>query len=467
MSVKDLVSDDKIFKQDSWLEEIRNIHNTVLEYASKIEGGIPSCYLFYAATGDWSKRKSDDLEAAVEEAEQEIGQLNIFKPIDFNPTGFDEIKDLWMSTISPIRASITCEDELNIPTMEGVNQAYISIVEAKTFVDDVLEDDSENKITPGIFDQNVRHFLGSDNEVNRKIQDTLKDQTKKKRFSILNNGITIVSSNVERVSNKIIIEDFQIVNGCQTSHILFKNREELEEGVTLPVKVIETEESDIVDEVVKATNSQTSIDDSQMFAVKEYVKEVQDFFNAYGAKRDAAHRVYFERRSREYANDDIADLRTFDIHQLAKVFAAMFLDQPHLSTAYAGRIYEKHEEDLFNSNQAEISYYTAALVYYKLMLIFNGGYLPSKYRKFKWQLLMIIKYKFGGFPQPDVSNNSWMNDYCEEIVDEFTTKTSGISSKVKEALEVVEPLGPAKRTDLKTLGFTKSIKEEMGVSTEE
>jgi len=463
MSVKDLISENKKFEQDRWLEEIRSIHNVVVDNATKIEGGMPSCHLFYAATGDWKNRKSDDLEAVVEEAQKEIDSLNIFDPINFNPIGIDQINDLWMSTISPIEASIVCEDELSIPTMEGVNQAYIVITRADHFVDEVLEDESEDKITPGIFDQNVRHFLGTDNEVNEKIEYTLDNEMKKNRFSILNNGITIVSSKVERITEKIIMEDFQIVNGCQTSHILFKNRDKLDERVTVPIKVIETEDTDIVDEVVKATNSQTAIDDSQMFAVKEYVKNVQQFFNAYGSQRDDSHRVYFERRSREYADEDIAKLRTFDIHQLAKVFAAMFLDQPHLSTAYAGRIYDKHEDDLFNSNQAEIGYYTSALVYYKLMLIFNGGHLPSKFRKYKWQLPMVIKYKFGGKSTPEITNKEWMGKYCGKIIDKFSDDTSELSKNVKEAIKVFNPMGNVPRSDLKTLGFTNRIKDEMGV----
>lgn len=169
MSVKDLISESKKFEQDSWLEEIRRIHNVIVDNATKIEGGMPSCHLYYAATGDWENRKSEDLEAVVQEAKQEIGNLNIFDPIRFSPIGIDQINDLWMSTISPIEASIVCEDELNIPTMEGVNQAYIAITRADHFVGEVLEDESGDKITPGIFDQNVRHFLGTDNEVNEKI----------------------------------------------------------------------------------------------------------------------------------------------------------------------------------------------------------------------------------------------------------------------------------------------------------
>lgn len=160
MSVKDLVSKDKKFKQDDWLEEIRGIHNVIVDNATKVEGGMPSCHLFYAAAGDWDKRKSNDLEAVVEEAKKEIGKLKMFNPIEFRPIGIDKINDLWMSTISPIEASMVCKDELNIPTMEGVDQAYIAITKARHFVDEVLEDEDEGKITSGIFDQNVRHFLG-------------------------------------------------------------------------------------------------------------------------------------------------------------------------------------------------------------------------------------------------------------------------------------------------------------------
>jgi hypothetical protein len=34
--------------------------------------------------------------------------------------------------------------------------------------------------------------------------------------------------------SKFVIEDFQIVNGCQTSHVLFDNRDKLDESVLVP-----------------------------------------------------------------------------------------------------------------------------------------------------------------------------------------------------------------------------------------
>ena len=55
--------------------------------------------------------------------------------------------------------------------------------------------------------------------------DTLRDGTKQKRFGILNNGVTMISPDVRIGSLEISIRDFQIVNRCQPSNVLFENRD--------------------------------------------------------------------------------------------------------------------------------------------------------------------------------------------------------------------------------------------------
>jgi hypothetical protein len=73
----------------------------------------------------------------------------------------------------------------------------------------------------------VRHFLGAENSVNQSIAKTIDNQAARSRFPVLNNGVTVVSPDVVVQTNRLFIKNFQIVNGCQTSHVLFANRAHL------------------------------------------------------------------------------------------------------------------------------------------------------------------------------------------------------------------------------------------------
>jgi hypothetical protein len=47
----------------------------------------------------------------------------------------------------------------------------------------------------------------------------------------MNNGVTIIARDLRRTAQKFFIEDYQIVNGCQTSHVLFEQRGSMSDGV--------------------------------------------------------------------------------------------------------------------------------------------------------------------------------------------------------------------------------------------
>lgn len=62
----------------------------------------------------------------------------------------------------------------------------------------------------------------------------------------MNNGVTIVASSVRPAGQEIFIRDFQIVNGCQTSNVLISKDIQVDESVSLMIKLIETDEPAIL-----------------------------------------------------------------------------------------------------------------------------------------------------------------------------------------------------------------------------
>lgn len=170
--------------------------------------------------------------------------------------------------------------------MDGITEAYLAIVPLKAFVENVLMD-SDHKLRMHIFEENVRAFLGNENPVNKQIKSTLESSPSQERFAILNNGITIISPDVKVQNDKISIDNYQIVNGCQTSNVLFDNYNLLSPTSMVTVKVIEATDPDVIADVVRATNSQSKVDETQFSCFNDfrlYCRQRQG--NAFNSKQE-------------------------------------------------------------------------------------------------------------------------------------------------------------------------------------
>ncbi|MEU7141695.1 AIPR family protein [Nocardia sp. NPDC046473] len=175
----------------------------------------------------------------------------------------------------------------SIPETEGIEQAYIGIIEASEFIKILFDGEA---IRPGIFDDNVRLYQGDQNQVNQRIYSTLESQ-RREMFPFLNNGVTIVARKLTNVADKFSISGYQVVNGGQTSHQLVRWYRNLTEeqrsgydltSIWVPIKVIATSNTDIVSEVTIATNLQTSIASTDIQASTQDAKNVQQYFEQSG-----------------------------------------------------------------------------------------------------------------------------------------------------------------------------------------
>ena len=123
-----------------------------------------------------------------------------------------------------------------------------------------------------LFRRNPRYYLGLTGPRNKAIGDTLKD-TQNEDFYIYNNGLTCVAKSIrvdelgsDPTKVRITAEDFQIVNGCQTTATIADVglRENLKK-VRVLAKIIEnphsgSEESDVIsDNIAVYSNSQNPL----------------------------------------------------------------------------------------------------------------------------------------------------------------------------------------------------------------
>ena len=175
----------------------------------------PKCLLYYVTMGRWTE--DQNVLSRIEGVRSDLISENLFSDVIFTPVDADYLQRLFKATIDKIQAEIDFPERITLPEMDGISEAYLGILPAKSFLS--LVSDDEGVIKSILYD-NVRDFQG-ENDVNREIAETLSSPDSDK-FVILNNGITIICKELRNiVRNRFLLGDYQIVNGCQTSHVLY------------------------------------------------------------------------------------------------------------------------------------------------------------------------------------------------------------------------------------------------------
>ena len=118
-----------------------------------------------------------------------------------------------------------------------------------------------------IFKYNPRGPLGTV-AVNKEIKATLQDSERRNRFQLMNNGLSAVCTYFGVTGKddeiaRVIVNDFQIVNGCQTTYSVYdhwrRGGELGEASVTL--KLVEDQFSGLSHEISAASNKQSQMKD--------------------------------------------------------------------------------------------------------------------------------------------------------------------------------------------------------------
>lgn len=139
--------------------------------------------------------------------------------------------------------------------------------------------------------------------------------------------------------------NFQIVNGCQTSHILFEKQDIINDETKIVLKIIQTSALGVMNKIIEATNSQTEVKDEAFESLKEFHRHLQEFYKANEAK--VKFPLYYERRSKEYRNDpQIKSYQIINLSKQIKAYVSTELRQPHSTHRYFG--------ELLRSNYKEV-----------------------------------------------------------------------------------------------------------------
>ena len=447
--IKFIISDNYCVPDDTQMNA-NSIYDVCLKNVPKIRGGKPTIIIRYVATGLYLEPEA--IELAKDKFESELKAIGYFSSIDIKFIGRDELTALWVSTYSGIRAELPIFSNAPLPKIEGIEEAYLVVASAKDVVDNLLMTD-DGSLRTQVFEENVRSFLGKENPVNVCIAATLNDAHASTRFPVMNNGITIVSPDVRVQGNILHLENYQIVNGCQTSNVLYENRYRLNNHIMVNLKIIETSNEDIFAELVRATNSQSKIEENQFYSLRPIVKRVEQYFDSF---EDQEGRLYFERRDRQFIGRDVPAVRVFSVHTAAKCVAAMFYHRPELAYRYPKQMYELIGEKMFYENNKEVVFYCSSLALYRLHLLVSNGTIPQNMRKFKWHILSLIRVIIAGNKMPEL-NSKKIEPYCQKIIDALSKHGATSIEPFRKAVDAIQSMGDISSDGLKR----QSVLEEM------
>lgn len=428
----------------------RSIFDIVIKNVPKIRDGKPSFVGRFVTTGIY--KQPEALELAKGEFVRQLSELGYFSNVDFQFLGRDEITKLWVNTYSGFTAKLSMFSNAPLPSIAGIEEAYLAVVKAKDFVNALLINEDGN-LRNNVFEENVRAFLGLENTVNSAITTTLKNKETASRFPVLNNGITIVSEDVRVQGSILHLQNYQIVNGCQTSNVLYENRKFIDENLMVNLKVVETSNEDVFSDLVRATNSQTQVDETQFISLRPVVKRIEQYFNTFEGQDG---RIYFERRDRQYIGKDVPGIRIFSLNIAAKAVCAMFLQRPELSYRYPKRMYENFTDKMFAEDVKEIVFYTACLTLYRLHLLVASADIPQNTRKYKWHILLLVREIICGKTVQSLNSKKIEQD-CNKIIQALAKHGNSVKEPFNKAVKIIKSIEDISDDKLKRQTIVEEI----------
>lgn len=409
--VKDFFSEEPSLPRNDDIKKYAELSEYILDNASDFKDN-PICKTFYITTG--VVNEDQNISAAINNSKRELEGYNLFERVDPKVIGATDLGKLYRKTKNPITSKFTFSNKITLPEIAGIDQSFYGVLPFSE-LRKLLIDDNGN--LQSIFDDNVRDFQGVANLVNSNINETLNDENPE-LFSVLNNGVTIVADSIKTSANTMTVSDYQIVNGCQTSNVLYENRNNIGiDDINIPLRLIVTTNEDIKSQITVSTNNQTAIKKEQLAAMSDFQKNLQHYY----ASINGEGTLYYERRAKEYNSDRyIVKRKILTIANQIKSFSSMFSKNPHMVTTYLGTLVKtmgNSGSNLFEPDHQFSPYYMSGLAFYRLDSLFNSGIIDKKYKKIRFYLLMLVPMIASSDGFPPLNSQNKCERYCNPIID--------------------------------------------------
>lgn len=418
-SVKEFFRDGELNFEDELLN-LRDVKNYIYKNSIKMEKS-PTLKLYYATTGKWLA--DQNLQTIINSGITDLKCFDLFSDIKFIPIDADRLKALYREIKNKITKEIVFEKHTILPKIDKVTESYLGLLPALELIKIISDDDGD--IIKTIFYDNVRDFQGF-NKVNSGIRGTIENTLAKDKFVLLNNGITIVAKSLNKVGSAFKISDFQIVNGCQTSYVLHSLHDKIDNSVLIPLKLIVTDDDDTINDIIRATNSQTEVKNESFEILKPFHKKLEEFYLTF--EKEDNKKVYYERRSKQFLGSKAKSEKIVGLSTQIASYVAMFLNEPQSTHRYFGELLKSYSSRLFQENHSFYPYYTSGLALSIIDDFYRENKLSQASRKFKFHLLLMFRIQVAGDKIPiNVNSNKEIEKYCTKVLESLWDRERALS----------------------------------------
>ncbi|WP_460037572.1 AIPR family protein [Streptomyces cavourensis] len=371
------------------IKSLANALSSVFEnYASRLKSS-PSVSLDFVTTAPKTATIAESTKDKIRTVTEHIENLGFVGKVAVTALGADDIHDAWVKKNHANEVEIQLEKQVNLPKMPGVDQAILGVVSVSELLK-LVESSDDGSLDERVFYDNVRGFKGEENPVNRQIMSTL-SSPERDLLPVLNNGVTVVASSYSpKPGDAVAVSGYQIVNGCQTSHCLYLSKESMGDAISavyVPIRLVVTGDEEVATQIIRATNSQTAVQENDLVALTKFQKRLEDFY-----RLDTPDvKLTYERRSGQFYNKEVTKTRIVTISDQMRAISAVFLDAPHSAARYANRLYDEVGTSIFREDHKLLPYMAGAFAAYKLENAFRTGLDPI-YKPARYHILMAYKY---------------------------------------------------------------------------
>lgn len=273
-----------------------------------------SIRIFYCSKGtdpnDTIKAKAGAIEATL-------------KGMQFSNTHFVFMGGQQLYERSAIQKRLVAKLSTAGTPLSGAN-SFVALCKLSDYIKFIS--DETGALMTQIFEANVRAYQG-EVEVNKEIAGSLVTPTPGVDFWWLNNGVTIVADEVSFINNQLVIANPLIVNGLQTSHEIHAYAGQLPPGDNRGILIRVVVETDPAkrDKIIRATNRQTSINNSSFRATEQIHREIEDYLLMLG--------YFYDRRKNAYKREGKPADKIVGIDRMAQSVLSVLLQEPHTARA--------------------------------------------------------------------------------------------------------------------------------------
>ncbi|MFC1502811.1 AIPR family protein [Pseudomonadota bacterium] len=380
----------------------------------------PRCDLFYATSGGLS---TDETILGLFKQEESSLKLSVPEMDSFTIKQIDSdyIIDSYNEIENKYTVYINFEKNISCGEINGVEQSFIGYLPVEEFLK--LIKGSDGNIRKNLFYENVRDFQGNKNTVNTEISETLCDEQKIDKFLLLNNGVTIVAKEFSNIrSSEYEICDYYIVNGCQTSNVIYEHADKVGDSpfLKIPIKIVHTTDNNIITSLIRSTNRQTPVPDEAFISLEKFHKRLQEFYKRYS--QDCFESLYYERRSKEFSNgyERVERPRIVNLHAQIRSFISIILGEPQLVMSNnPTSILKEHGSKMFQEEHKHMPYFISSLFLYLFYNLRQSKKISGKYVISRFWICWIARVL--AFKQLDIGNlNSPKTEKkCDKIIREL------------------------------------------------